>query len=901
MSINDPSGFSEYLNQVNLKGDMVLDELKRVSGERDNLRGKVTDAEDSAKRAWDEVSGLKQAAELANTQSNGRGADRDSVEDVRPSSGHLADGPNDVGSDPDTEARPKTSVTKTERNREDLRNLDQQGEDFFSFDEELPRLQQALNDRQDTIKALEREVSNLNGDLAVTRESTQVMVESLEEATRELNTLRDFKDRSEDESKKQQAISEEAITSIRIKLEAAEKIANSKSPTAPNNENSISDVNRRLEDAHEQLSQFQREVPKAAIDVTKLQTLLEESDAFIKSLHEEKMDASKRADILDKLVITLRSQLAQTEAREREARTTLGTASGLQKQIEPSGMPTATATPADGISAANKKRNKKKKKGANSDAAKSKSDESVKAVQEAVSEVPSEVASSMQLKRLQDELKELCETVKTRESTIQRLQQKLKDQEDLEDEIETLRDDLVNVGQEHVSTKDLVKDLTDEKAMLQIRISGLEKELSEIRLTQSISEASREEHNELGQRFDDLKSRSRALQSDLSAAQQLASSRFKDLNELKKIIEKVQPELVSLRSEASKVKPLQENVEKKDAEVDALEDKQKSLRVELSSVTQIVSDRDLEIKALTQRMGQETSNRLRNEALQVKANQDLERLKQERKEALDSLGQSSRDLAKAQGDLANAKVRFGEVEQQMAQHSREKESLREEMELKSAQYASAQSLMSSMRDQTNEMAMQVKEARERCESLEEEVGDAHRLLGERSREAETMRRLLADVESRTDARTREMKERMEIAIDERDRAEEEASTTGRRKARELEELRSKMRETERGLKRAEEDKEELEVAQRDWKRRREDLEKQLEQSLAETGEVQRAMAELRDVLDEAEKQARDLRKQKSELRRSVEETQQRLEKLQKSNKVNLTPPCGFVDRELRVH
>jgi len=37
-SINDPGALSEYLNQLNLKGDMVLDELKRVSNERHGLR-----------------------------------------------------------------------------------------------------------------------------------------------------------------------------------------------------------------------------------------------------------------------------------------------------------------------------------------------------------------------------------------------------------------------------------------------------------------------------------------------------------------------------------------------------------------------------------------------------------------------------------------------------------------------------------------------------------------------------------------------------------------------------------------------------------------------------------------------------------------------------------------------
>ena len=872
---------------------MVLDELKRVSGERDSLRTKVTEAEDSAKRAWDEVSGLKRAAEDATTRSTEEKADRASGVGARPSSPQVADSAEHVESGSDAEAKSKTSETKVLPNAKDLHRPEQEGEEFFSFDEEISRLQQVVKDRQETISRLEHEVNGLKGDLAVTRESTQSMVESLEEATRELNILRDFKDRFEGESKKQQAMSEEAIASMQTKLEAAENLAKNKLPVTTDRESSIDDLNRRLEEAYEQIAQFRREVPEAKANAEKVKTSLQESEACIKLLQEEKVHASKRVDTLDKLVVTLRSQLAQTEDREQEARTILEKTLNPQKQGEASSTLTPTTAPTDEVPTASKKKNKKKKKGSNNEAAKSKLDETAKASKETVSEVPSDSLDTVRLQKLQDELEELRQTVKAKESTIESLQRKLKDQEDLQDEIETLRDDLINVGQENVSAKDRVKDLTDEKAKLQSRILELEEELSEMRSTHSDSRASQEEYKELVSQFDDVKAKSAALQSDLSAAQQLASSRFKDMNELKKIIERVQPELVSLRNEASKLKPLQENIEKKDAEVTALEGKQKSLCVELSNVKQTVSDRDVEIKALNQRLGQETSSRLRGEAIQAKGNQELERLKQERKEALDSLGQLSKDLAKSQGDLANARSRLEEVGQEMTQHQRERDVLREEMELRSAQYASAQSLMSSMRDQTNEMAMQMKEARDRCENLEEEVGDAHRLLSERSREAETMRRLLADVESRSDARTREMKERMEIAMEERDRAEDEASTTGRRKARELEELRNELREAERGLKRAEEDKEELEMAQRDWKRRREELEKQLERSSAETSEVRLAMSELRDVLDEAERQTRDLDTQKSELRRSVEETQRRLEKLQKSNKVAVTRIYGF--------
>jgi chromosome segregation ATPase len=60
----------------------------------------------------------------------------------------------------------------------------------------------------------------------------------------------------------------------------------------------------------------------------------------------------------------------------------------------------------------------------------------------------------------------------------------------------------------------------------------------------------------------------------------------------------------------------------------------------------------------------------------------------------------------------------------------------EEIQLKTVQHASTQSLMNTIRDRISEMAMQMKEARERCESLEEELAGVHRLLSERSREGD---------------------------------------------------------------------------------------------------------------------------------------------------------------------
>lgn len=53
--INDPGALVEYLNQLNLKGDMVMDELKRVSAERDSYKKKFEEAEKQTVSAREEL------------------------------------------------------------------------------------------------------------------------------------------------------------------------------------------------------------------------------------------------------------------------------------------------------------------------------------------------------------------------------------------------------------------------------------------------------------------------------------------------------------------------------------------------------------------------------------------------------------------------------------------------------------------------------------------------------------------------------------------------------------------------------------------------------------------------------------------------------------------------------
>ncbi|EKV08426.1 Vesicle-mediated transport protein (Imh1), putative [Penicillium digitatum PHI26] len=873
-SIAEPKAFTEYLNQSTLKSDMVMEELKRVTEEREEFRKKFEVAQQAAKEALDEVTGLKNE-------------------------------------------KPQTATTKgTDGTGE------QAGEEFFSFDNEVPRLEGELKEKQEEVESLKIEVEKLKRDMSVTRESTESLVQNLETASRELVELRETKDNLDAEIKTLQTSKKADIDDLKAKLTTAE--SSLKSTTSE-----VEKLNSQLKEKTEEIDQLQKQASERTESDSDLAAELEMTK-------EEKKSDEKKLVVLQGLVDGLRSQLKDTEstilelkteieercehsaklqdiyefvnenlkenrawvsAREKvfageladfnEVAKTLAAVDEKPTSTVPAPAPapaqgeTQPAQATGGGGSGGKKKNKKKKKSG-------KAEEPIKPADAAPAELSPTEAPAPATKEL-DELKEKIETLTQqlyeKQAAIDRLSSKLKGEDNLKEEIESLRDDLVNIGQEHVAAKDKIKELSAEKTSLEETIGKLEKELVDLRTSSALTSADSEKaHASLKEEFDNLKVRSVALETDISAAQQLAATRFKDLTDLRETLQKVQPELRSLRAESSELKTLKETLTSKNSDLKALEGKHEDLRAELKTFKSKVSERDAEVGALNKKIRQETDSRMKAEEYLSVTQSNLRSAESKRQDAINARDKTAGDLSKAQDGLKNARIKMREMDEQISQLNKELASLRDEIQLKTAQHSSAQGLLNSMCDQTTEVAMQMKEARERCESLDEELADAHRLLSERTREGETMRRLLNDIEGRSESKVRDFKERMEAAIEERDRAEDEASTQGRRRAREMEELKGKVREAERALRTAEQDKEELEQSQKDWRRRRDELELLSEKSSREVTEVRQAMAGLRDALDASEKQVRDLEKDKAELRRSVEETNNRLEKLRKSHK-----------------
>ncbi len=921
---------------------MVLDELKRVSSERDTFKQSVSEAERKTKEAWDEVANLKslknftahprESGKLANGSRSDDEALTLETSDGDPLSATAKSPPSSIKSP--TVSMPGTSLFSPKQQLVDPLAARQGTEDLFSYDSEISRSGTELQDHQEKIISLENEVKILKGDLAVARESTQSMVQTLEEATRELNSVRDSKDRSETDMKEQKAISGRLSEQLNTDLrEAQTRLDELQAEHCSKCSDRVTELVSELHTTRQELGRAQLAASQNTNDkrqVEVLQSSVSRLETELFGLRSNAMQSDKKTKTLNDTVNSLRSQLSEVEGKNQdlsiviekksrdfailqEKTKKLGSMSeqesvGLTAQadgnsegpsIQSSQSVSNSQVSVPDVLGANKKKSKKKKKKKKKKGGRS-SLEQDKEPQTNVKEQIIGVEESREslktdtVSELQEELRHMRILIEEKDAAIERIHGKLKDQDGLQEEIDTLRDDLVSVGQEHVEAKDQVKELMAEKTAIASTVTSLEKEIAELKGVHTASAVgSEQKHKDLEAQFEDLKAKANTMQTDLSAAQQLASSRFKDLNDLRNVLQKAQPEINALKTDAAELKSVKEVLGRKDADFKRLESRHEELRSEVTKLKQIIADQETEIKTLNQKTSREISNRSKAEDASTTAAQEVQRMDKERRQATESLDRLSKELGKAREELNVSKTSLGELEQQFFKVRSESEGLKEEIDLKSAQYASAQSLMASMRDQTAEMVMQMKEGRERCESLEEEIADAHRLLSERSREGEMMRRLLADVEGRADARTREMKERMETLIEERDRAEDEASTAGRRRARELEDLRNKYRDIERILKRAEEDKSELEMAQKDWKRRREELEHRAGQSSREVDDVRKAMVELRDALDESERQARDLEKQKVELRRLVDDTQHRLEKMQKSNKVRSVVPPIF--------
>jgi len=141
---------------------MVMDELKRVSADRDSLKTKLSEAEKKTKDAYDEAAGLRK--------------ERDELVKEKQATPEANGDPLGVEKSQVSKDGPKSAAKGAQAE-------DKDGEDFFSYESEVPRLRSELKEQADRVEELTTENKTLRGDLETARSSDQEMVSKVEETT----------------------------------------------------------------------------------------------------------------------------------------------------------------------------------------------------------------------------------------------------------------------------------------------------------------------------------------------------------------------------------------------------------------------------------------------------------------------------------------------------------------------------------------------------------------------------------------------------------------------------------------------------------------------------------------------------------------------------------------------
>ncbi|PNS17179.1 hypothetical protein CAC42_7233 [Sphaceloma murrayae] len=967
-SINEPSALVEYLSQVNLKGDMIMSELKKVTEDRNAIKSKLD-------KAQKEAESRQVSSETVN-----KGAD---------------------GS------------------KGDARNED----DFFSYESEVPRLQDELQGKVQRIDELMQDNETLRKELEAMREENKqesmsgkraagksdgemdhLLAENkaLQERIKQNeNTLREIESAASDSETdlELQSSSDEALV-VRVRRIAS---------TAASSRSSSADSAQKVQDLMKRLAEAEQKVKDANDNLASVELGSQEARA----------SSTKRLGTLDDLVKTLRGQLTEAETARKELESDLhdtrsnleslkseaesrvassrqgdeaandlkSEVSRLERELdgayellastgiaaELEDVPAAPAEPvtvsdnatsapseaikADGAAKKKKKNNKKKKTGASQATEETAVVAPSAATSPRLADEPTPRNTSIttisrltpeQLSTLRARINKStthnhCEAtisslrtnvarldteISEKMSIIDKLHSRLKGEEDLKEEIEGLKDDLMHIGHSHVVTKEECKQIKSEREKAaeeyaeaikeleeklevarkrvgesesemqnlkaksgqatEAEVAGLTREKAKLEEAVGLLEKERDEvkgkSEEMERELKESKSKTVGMQTDLNAANELAQTRFKDLTALRDRLGKIQPEVNNLRAETDRLKGENTELKKENEKLKGLEGRAEILGSEITDLKSKLAGKEGEVKTLMDKVRKAEERATELEEKESKASKASTRAETSAKEAIEAKDKATKELNAAKTELESVRTKLGELEGQAAGFRQEVQSAKEEAQLKSAQQASAQSLMESMQDQTRELATQMKEVRARCDGLEEELADSQRLLMERSREGETMRRLLADVEGRAEARVKEMRERMDLAVEERDRAEEDASAVTRRRAREVDELRSKLKEAEKAKTLAVDEREDFERRGRSLETQKEDLERKTSEAQRELDEIRTAMTQLRDALDDGERQTRELERERADLKKTLEEKEKRLDKLQKGSK-----------------
>lgn len=833
-TISDPDAFVEYLNQLKLKSDIVMDEFKRVSSDRDEYKKKFEESQSELSTCFKNLNDLKNSS-----------APSEIGEDLT-NSNTVSKSPSSPNLHPESHNHCDPKVEKCTENSDDI-------EGSFSQYNEIPLLKEEIKVKTTEIEDLKCTVSRLENEI-FSLESSSKVYEVQEKAGGE---------------------KDEVDISINTDQHDLKKIDSQREE--------IQILKKDLKDSYFQISELKAELEIKKIEfegklsaieeklVNKdrnLDTALKESlvashegEARFKNLVKQIRILEQARDSNLKLLESLTNDISDLiNAQETQENEVLESPKLITDNKESnSTVPNVGPT---------RKKGKKKRKGNLAPLSCSLNNE-----------IASEISSKPSiLLDLRTKLRKIESEMRNQSCELTELKQKSQLEGDHQEENKKKQDYLSSISQEQIEK------LLEENRELRKKIIDLEKDIERLNQDSEDSQKLQLDFKDLKTKFDELKLSSASLEIDLGAAQQLAISRYKDLTDLRELLQKIQPELAKLRAENEDMKNTKEELVSLTSELKRSEARETDLRTDVVSFRKQIADFQSEIRILHEKLKFENNARARAEEQQSIAQRDLRKSEAEKIQYAAASEKFASNLSDMHEETNNLRSQVRDLSERVSSLNNENKRLGEEVELRGSQYENAQALLTSMRDQVSEMAMQLKEAEAQSDSLSEELSEVQRLLSERMREGETMRRLLADVDNDSDLKIRELQEKMEAAIKERDLAEDKASTIGRRKAKEFDEIKNRLYELEKDLQKALEDNLRLERAESEWKQKFNNLKLSSDNLAKEAEDIRVAMNQLRNALDGSEKAVKLAEKQKLDLKKVLDESNSRQDKLQKEYK-----------------
>ncbi|TID15438.1 hypothetical protein CANINC_004403 [Pichia inconspicua] len=681
------------------------------------------------------------------------------------------------------EKTPCSSIGELNAVRDYLDNLENKN---GLLNEELMKLTKDKNDKDDQIKELQLNLSDLQ--------------KSLQRKDLELEKLK--KDEEKTGSQLEEAKkSTDAVLMVNKQL----KDENQKLRIEINDlrENSTTTVN---EDA------LKKEIELLQ---TKLNALAVENSRLSETLHVEEGKQKEDQQIMDKTHTENLELKDKIRELEKSLESTKQLSDSFKKKLE--SLATLKVDAEEAIkpsSESNPKTKSKKKKGKKSVQPISNTKDCSYVRENKQSASMLSEAEMIELNhRLKETESKLDDEIVRSSSLEKQLKLKVNEIEELKEMLRGVGDSLVESEKSNKETKDLVKELEETKQnldackseleMLRIQNSNslkdyehtktsLSKKLGDsakkIDELQTLIDQGRTEINRLNSCNQDQKAKVEDLEKLLSRMKE-AEARFeKDINKLSAENEKLKSENANFKL------TFKEETEVK-AEID-------NLKVQLTRKERTLDEAESKIKFL-----QEEKNKINDTLIELKV-QNKEYMLHEKnyKETIEKLTSSNEKL---KGQINENTLRINKLSLENTKLVKELDEITDQYNQVKHVKSTSNEQVESMKKRVDELVMRNKEYENRIDLIQEELIQSRNMLQERTREMATLRKLMLENDESKDAERIELKNKISKLTETNERLENDSLLNMKRKQKEIDELRRKLEDSSHELEILKEDKKAL--------------------------------------------------------------------------------------------